>query len=105
MTTTTHQRPAVTTASDGFGQLLRAEWTKLRSVRRYCLVPDPRGRADAPGSPWSGRPAATTNVNEGTPLRADTFHFVHQPLAGDGSVTAHVLTQQRDRARPPGPAS
>ena len=34
----------------------------------------------------------TTNANEGG--RADTFHFVHQPLAGDGTITARVITQQ-----------
>jgi ABC-type transport system involved in multi-copper enzyme maturation permease subunit len=94
MTIATHERPAVTTASDGFGQLLRAEWTKLRSVRStaWCLI---LGAGLMILLSMVGATGSTTNVNEGPPLRVDTFHFVHQPLGGDGSVTAHVLTQQR----------
>jgi len=93
MTTPTYH-PAVTTARDGFGQLLRAEWTKLRSVRStaWCLIL-------AVGLmlliSMLGATGSTTDVNESGPNRVDLFHFVYQPLTGDGSVTAHVLTQQR----------
>ena len=42
-----------------------------------------------------GATGSTTTVNDGEPLRAATFHFVHQPLAADGSISARVVTQQR----------
>jgi ABC-type transport system involved in multi-copper enzyme maturation permease subunit len=83
-----------TTGRDGFGQLLRAEWTKLRSVRStaWCLIL-------AAGLmlliSMLGAAGSTTDVNQGGPVRADTFHFVHQPLAGDGTITARVVSQQR----------
>ncbi len=92
--TTPSDNPAATTARDGFGQLLRAEWTKLRSVRStaWCLIL-------AAGLMLLisalGATGSTTDANEGPSRRVDVFHFVHQPLTGDGSVTAHVLTQQR----------
>lgn len=89
--TTTAPPPAVTTARDGFPQLVRAEWTKFRSVR---------------GTRWSaiaivvltvglslfGASAFSTSTE--CPCAIDQGHFVHQPLPGDGTVTARVATQQ-----------
>ena len=77
---------------DGFGRALRGEWTKLTTVRStvwalgatvgltvlICLL-------SASGS--------NTFVNDG-PHSIDQFHFVHQPLTGDGSVVAQVSGQQ-----------
>jgi hypothetical protein len=40
-----------------------------------------------------GASVGRTTANEG-PHFTDQFHFVHQPLAGDGAVVARVLTQQ-----------
>ncbi len=84
----------MTTPRDGFGQLLRAEWTKLRSVRStaWCLA---LGVGLMLLISMVGATGSTTTANDGPPLRADLFHFVHRPLTGDGTVTAHVLTQQR----------
>jgi hypothetical protein len=79
-------------AADRFGHALRAEWTKLVSVRStvwllaatvgltvlICLLA-------ASGS--------TTFVNDG-PRSIDQLHFVHQPLTGDGSVVARVRSQE-----------
>jgi len=97
--TTTTDRPAVLTGRDGFGQLVRAEWTKLRSVRRWVLamlaVVGLTVLVSLLGATGSG-----TDANEsgefvagpaGEPV-VDDFYFVHQPLSGDGSVTARVLT-------------
>lgn len=82
------------TGRDGFAQLLRAEWTKLRSVRStaWCLI---LGAGLMLLISMLGATGSTTNVNAGGPLHADSFHFVHRPLAGDGSITARVVTQQR----------
>ncbi len=93
MTATTHP-PAVMTARDGFGQLLRAEWTKLRSVRStaWCLI---LGAGLMILISMLGATGSTTTVSDGEPVRADTFHFVHQPVVADGSISVRVLTQQR----------
>ncbi|MFD8643066.1 hypothetical protein ACFV14_22535 [Streptomyces zaomyceticus] len=82
----------------GFGRLLRAEWTKFRTVRGWvvtaigsalviCLVGllataavHERG-GDAPGALPVGPDGRAVN---------DSFTFVHQPLAGDGTLTVSV---------------
>ncbi|HEU4348738.1 MAG TPA: DUF1349 domain-containing protein, partial [Actinoplanes sp.] len=78
---------------DGFTQILRGEWTKFRSVR---------------GTMWSTiiaaglmvvisglfASASSTDVGQGCPCFVDQFHFVHQPMTGDGTITARVLNQQ-----------
>lgn len=106
MTTTVYRstRPA---GRDGFAQLLRAEWTKLRTVRGWVLtiflaaaltaaVPiflantaksnDPvtcaHGICQAEGQTIAVGPAGNAVV--------DNFYFAHQPLATDGSITARV---------------
>ena len=105
--TTTVYRSARPAGHDGFGQLLRAEWTKLRTVRGWVLtiflaaaltaaVPiflastaksnDPvtcaHGICQAEGQTVAVGPAGTAVI--------DNFYFAHQPLAADGSITARV---------------
>ncbi|MFF0725121.1 ABC transporter permease subunit [Streptomyces sp. NPDC004134] len=85
-------------ARAGFWQLLRAEFTKLRSVDRWLLTllagvvvtvlvslvsAGGSETATADDGGGSGTEAAAARV-------ADSFRFVHRPLAGDGSVTARV---------------
>jgi hypothetical protein len=80
---------------DGFLPLLHAEWTKYRTVRGWVISmvaaaltvvlvallagisSDQRGRPAVPIGP-GGEPVT------------DSFYFVHQPLAGDGSITVSV---------------
>jgi hypothetical protein len=83
---------------DPFGRLVLAEWTKLRSVPRWMmalaavvgltLLVAVFDKASDQGSP----------AEEGEPLQepdfSDQFHFVHQPLTGDGSIVAHVVSQE-----------
>lgn len=92
MTATTTDRPAVPTARDGFGQALRAEWTKLRSVRSTVAA-----LAATVGLTvliaTLGAAGSTTFQNDG-PHVIDQLHFVHQPLTGDGTVVARVSSQQ-----------
>lgn len=80
-------------ARDGFRQVLRGEWIKLVTVRStvWCLfltvgltillsILGAQGsRTDIRASP-------------GRPLE-DRFHFMHQPLSGDGTITARILSQ------------
>lgn len=98
-TLTPPRRPSTVTAGhDGFPQLLHAEWTKLRTVRRWGLtllasvlvtvlislfsasssvIDIAGGSSSAPAGPG------------GQSVR-DDFTFVHRTLPADGSITARV---------------
>ncbi len=92
MTTMTPYESTARNARDGFGQALRAEWTKLRSLRSTVIAVIAAIGLTVLLS-LAGAAGSTTNANEG-PHYIDQFHFVHRPLAGDGSVIAHVASQQ-----------
>jgi hypothetical protein len=120
--TTTIYRSARPAGRDGFGQLLRAEWTKLRTVRGWVLtiflaaaltaaVPiflastaksnDPvtcaHGSCQAEGQTVAVGPAGDAVI--------DNFYFAHQSLATDGSITARVSGMRGSGPRllvPPG---
>ncbi len=112
MTTITPHRPAVQAGKDGFWQLLRAEWTKFRTVRGWLiglgvaavvtvLLGVLTGGSSniacrfGPGGPVKhGRaclPPAPPTAPGGQPVN-DAFYFVHQPLAGNGTITARVTS-------------
>ena len=104
-------RPAVSAGRDGFAQLVRAEWTKFRTVRGWvvgaviaALVTMGLGwfagfggssscSAVGGGPARSGRSCAPsfTEGPGGEPV-TDNFYFVHQPLAGNGSITVRVTS-------------
>ncbi|MGH3681183.1 MAG: ABC transporter permease subunit [Natronosporangium sp.] len=87
----------------GFGRLLRAEWTKLRSVRRWLL-----GMAAAvlltllislltaagSGTDLNQHPEELGPLGPTGERVRDQLHLAHQPLAGDGSITARVTAQE-----------
>ncbi|QEU95590.1 ABC transporter permease subunit [Streptomyces kanamyceticus] len=111
-TVTPRRASAVPVARDGFPQLLRAEWTKLRTVRRWGItllaavlvtVLVSLFSAVSSGSEVSngGRGKPPTGP-EGQSI-VDNFPFVHRTLTGDGSVTARVGAPagQGDSATPP----
>ncbi len=89
---------------DNFGQALRAEWTKFRSVRGWvigivvaALLTVLAGFLAAEGSEFgcsvNGAPCHLVHpVGPGGEAVADTFYFVHQPLAGDGAITVRVTS-------------
>jgi hypothetical protein len=91
---------------DGFAQLLRAEWTKFRTVRGWVLgmiaaalitvlvgllgpassnisCVGPNGQACTGHVPPSGPDGEAVT---------DTLYLVHQPLAGDGGITVRVTS-------------
>jgi ABC-type transport system involved in multi-copper enzyme maturation permease subunit len=105
--TTTVYRSVRPTGRDGFGQLLRGEWTKLRTVRGWVFtiflaaaltaaVPiflastaksnDPvtcaHGTCQAEGQTIAAGPGGEAVI--------DSFYFARQPLATNGSITARV---------------
>jgi ABC-type transport system involved in multi-copper enzyme maturation permease subunit len=104
-------RPGQQTGRDGFAQLLRAEWTKFRTVRGWVigtvvaiLLTAGIGLFAAVGSSsscqsTSGGPARSGQgcftappVGPGGEAVSDTFYFVRQPLSGNGSITVRVTS-------------
>ena len=91
---------------DGFGQLLRAEWTKFRTVRGWVIGTvvavllivglgaltgaNSQCSMQAPNAPVMACPAPPTGP--GGQWVTDSFYFVRQPLAGNGSLTVRVTS-------------
>jgi ABC-type transport system involved in multi-copper enzyme maturation permease subunit len=110
--TVTPYRPGQQTGRDGFAQLLRAEWIKFRTVRGWVigllvavLVMLGLGLFGAAGSnsscqSTSGGPARSGQgctasappVGPGGEAVSDSFYFVRQPLASNGSIAVRVTS-------------
>jgi hypothetical protein len=109
--TPTPYRSAQRPGPDGFAQLLRAEWTKFRTVRAWAvgLVAAAvlaalatialAGAASDKGNPGAQNPGA---VGPGGEAVTDQFTFVHQALAGNGSITAALTSLTGTVPIPPG---
>ncbi|MEU8803449.1 ABC transporter permease subunit [Spirillospora sp. NPDC048819] len=85
-------------ARDGFGRLLLAEWTKLRTVPRWVLTLMTAVALTVLVALLTAAGSVSTGTGEGTvsPARAEIFdmgHFTYRPLAGDGTVVARVTSQ------------
>jgi ABC-type transport system involved in multi-copper enzyme maturation permease subunit len=97
-------RPA---GSDGFGSLIRAEWTKFRTVRGWVIgllaglllivglgvltgANSVCSFQQGPNSPSQGCPAPPTGP--GGEWVSDSFYFVHQGLGTSGSLTTRVTS-------------
>jgi hypothetical protein len=102
MTAAAAHRSRARTGRDGFGRLVHAEWTKLRTVRGWVI-----GIGLAPllivalgflyssatcsgAGPGGGCPAPP--IGPGGVAVTDTFNFAHQALAGNGTITARVTS-------------
>ena len=107
MTTLAPYRSELHTGRDGFAQLLRAEWTKFRTVRGWVIgvfvaallivglgaltgANSECGIQLTPTSPSLACPAPPTGP--GGEWVTDSFYFVRQPLAGNGSITVRVTS-------------
>ena len=111
MSVTAPYRSEQRAGRDGFAQLLRAEWTKFRTVRGWVigtlvavLLIVLLGVFTGSGSQCSI--ADVTPQNPNPPIQAcppppvgpggewvsDSSYFVHQPLDGNGSVTVRVTS-------------
>jgi hypothetical protein len=95
-TTVTPYRSTVQPGRDGFAQLLRAEWTKFRSVGRWWLTLLAGVVVTLAVSLMSAFGSVTDVLDQPTrpgpdsPPVHDSFSFAHQPLTGDGALTARV---------------
>jgi ABC-type multidrug transport system permease subunit len=110
MTTITPYRSTARETRDGFGQLLHAEWTKLRTVRGWVigmiiaivvtaglgvLIAKSTGGGCEAGNGRTQHAVAcrpTYAVGPGGVLVRDQFYFVRQPLAGNGSIAVRVTS-------------
>jgi ABC-type transport system involved in multi-copper enzyme maturation permease subunit len=107
MSVMTPYRSELGVRHDGFAQLLRAEWTKFRTVRGWVIgiavaallivglgaltgANSECGSQMGPNAPVLGCPAPPTGP--GGEWVSDSFYFVRQPLAGDGSITVRVTS-------------
>jgi ABC-type transport system involved in multi-copper enzyme maturation permease subunit len=107
----TPYRPGQQAARDGFAQLLRAEWTKFRTVRGWVvgvvvaalvmvvfglLVAEGGGVTcqAGPTSPAESGAACLPHIPLGPGGEAvtDSFYLVRQPLDGNGSITVRVTS-------------
>jgi hypothetical protein len=118
--TTAQPQPGATTGDSprgtGFGRLLRAEWTKFRSVRGWAIgmilaallmvfigvfaaANSSIGCEINGGPPKSGK-ACVPPIPHGPAGEVvnDSFSFVHQPLTGNGSITARVTSLTGEHA-------
>ena len=83
----------------GFAALLHAEWTKFRTVRGWVIAMIVAALAtvgfgllgqDSCGT--VNNAACTVPLGPGGEAVADSFYFVRQPLAGDGSITVRITS-------------
>lgn len=89
----------------GFAPVLRAEWTKLRTVRGWVvtlvaaalvivslgLLIAAGDRASCDGGP-NGEACAAVPVGPDGGAVQDRFSFVHQSLTGDGTITVRLTS-------------
>src|SRR3984957_20384525 len=102
----TPYRSRATAGRDSFWHLVHAEWTKFRTVRGWLIamivailaipafvfIASSSGSSchasgAAGGSAW---PSALTGPG-GEPVN-DAYYSVHQPLTGNGTITAQVTS-------------
>jgi ABC-type transport system involved in multi-copper enzyme maturation permease subunit len=103
MTTSLTGRTGPPRGRDGLAPLVRAEWTKFRTVRGWviglavaAIVMVLLGLVVSAGSQFGcgglpGCPPAHP-LGPGGEAVTDTFYFVHQPLAANGSLTVRVTS-------------
>ncbi|MGI8333817.1 ABC transporter permease subunit [Actinomadura scrupuli] len=114
MTTLAPYRSDRQAGRDGMAQLLRAEWTKLRTVRGWmialvvaALLTVLLGLLFATGSrsSCSNGPVEVAcpavPVGPGGEAVDDKFFFVHRPLAGDGAITVRLTSMTGVITYPP----
>ncbi|TYB41394.1 ABC transporter permease subunit [Actinomadura chibensis] len=85
-------------ARDGFGRLLLAEWTKLRTVPRWTLTLLAAVVLMVAVALLSASDSGSSGPEDKPPSTAgrqiiDLGHYTYLPLAGDGSVVARVASQ------------
>ena len=97
-TTTTPYQSTQPAGRDGFPQLLRAEWTKFRTVRGWVIAIVAAALVIALATVYLASGAQNHNsrpnvaTGPGGEAVTDAFYFVRQPLDGNGSITVRVTS-------------
>ncbi len=99
-TTTSPYRSPQRAVNDSFLRLVRAEWTKFRTLRGWLVavivavaLTDVFGLLVVhPHSPCGGGCNRSVPTGPGGEAVNDSFYFVRQPLAGNGSITVRVTS-------------
>jgi ABC-type transport system involved in multi-copper enzyme maturation permease subunit len=105
------RRPDLAGDRVSFAQSLRAEWVKFRTVRGWVIAMIVAvlvttllgvfaaghvsiGCQNSPGGPVLTGRACTPSypIGPGGEAVTDSYYFVHQPLAGNGSITVRVTS-------------
>ena len=100
--TDTLYRSQIQPGRDSFGQTLRAEWVKFRTVRGWVIGLVVAALAilalglgpSAQGSCGTNGPASdcTQPLGPDGEEVTDSFYFAHQPLDGNGTITVRVTS-------------
>ncbi|MGO4748699.1 hypothetical protein AB4212_08725 [Streptomyces sp. 2MCAF27] len=106
-TVTPYRSSGLRVGRDGFVRLLRAEWTKFRTVLGWvtgvvvaALMVVLFALLAGVSSDQKGSPPVPIGPG-GEPV-TDSFYFVHQPLAGNGSITVSVSALRSSVPKRPG---
>jgi ABC-type transport system involved in multi-copper enzyme maturation permease subunit len=115
VTPQTPHQPDQRTGRGGFAPLLRAEWTKFRTVRGWIIgmvvaivvmaglglfvagassssCQSANGSSSGSGHTSNACGGALYPVGPGGEPVTDSFYFVRQPLAGNGSITVRITS-------------
>ena len=88
-----------------FAQVVHAEFTKFRTVRGWIIALCAAAAVFvllAYLSAWASRqPSPRVPTGPGGEAVSDTYMFVHQTLAGDGTLTARVTALSGAHTSPP----
>ncbi|MDQ0595896.1 ABC-type transport system involved in multi-copper enzyme maturation permease subunit [Streptomyces canus] len=105
--TLTPSRSGQRAGRNGFVQVVHAEWTKFRTVRGWVT-----GMMAAPlmmvlfallaGISGNQKGSPPVPIGPGGGPVTDSFYFVHQPLAGNGSITVSVSALKSSIPKGPG---
>jgi hypothetical protein len=105
--TVTPSRSGQRAGRNGFAQVVHAEWTKFRTVRSWVI-----GMVAAAlmvvlfallaGASSNQKGSPPVPIGPGGEPVTDSFYFVHQPLAGNGSITVSISALRS--SIPTGPA-
>jgi ABC-type transport system involved in multi-copper enzyme maturation permease subunit len=103
--TATRSGPGMRAGRDSFAELLRAEWTKFRTVRGWvaglvvaALVTvlvgllGPAGSTISCNGPTGRACLHIPPLGPGGEPVTDSFYFAHKPLAGNGSITVGLAS-------------
>lgn len=105
--TLTPPRSGQLAGRNGFVQVVRAEWTKFRTVRGWvtgvvAAAPMVVLFALLAGISGDLKGSAPVAIGPGGEPVTDSFYFVHQPLDGDGSISVSVSALNSSIPKRPG---